>query len=52
MKEVLAGILRHVLTAAGGAGMVVADDEIQMVAAGLITLGGLVWSVIQKRRGK
>jgi len=51
--EMIAGLVRHVLTFGGGylvaKGLV---DEQTMTAgvAGVLSLGALVWSIIQKRK--
>ena len=53
--SVLNGIIRHVLTAAGGAlttkGYVDAG-ELELLVGAAITIIGVVWSAIAKRRGK
>ena len=52
---ILNGIVRHVLTAAGGAlvtkGML-AQNELEMAVGSIITLAGIVWSAIAKRKAK
>ena len=47
MATVLAGILRHALTIAGGAGLM-SGDEINQAAGALATLIGLAWSIAPK----
>jgi hypothetical protein len=52
MNDVIAGIIRHVLTAAGGAlvaGGYLTSDEWATIAGALAVLVGVVWSVIAKR---
>ena len=52
---VLHGIVRHILTAAGGAlvtkGMI-GEGELELVVGAIITLAGVVWSAIAKKKGK
>jgi len=52
---VLNGIVRHILTAAGGAlvakGMI-GEGELELVVGAIITLAGVAWSAIAKRKGK
>lgn len=50
-KQVL-GIVRHVLTFAGGyaAAQGYADDAtVQQVVAGVVALVGVIWSIVDKR---
>lgn len=51
-KEAILGVVRHILTAAGGylvaKGQVDAEVVAQAVGA-IVTLVGLAWSVIQKQ---
>ena len=52
---VLNGIIRHVLTAAGGALVTrgyVAETELELVVGAIITLAGVIWSAIAKSRAK
>lgn len=51
--ETISGVLRHILTFGGG--YVVAkgyadDATIQTVIAGVVALGGVVWSAISKKK--
>ncbi len=52
---VLNGIVRHILTAAGGAlvtkGMI-AQTELELAVGAVITLAGIIWSAVAKRKGK
>jgi hypothetical protein len=52
---VLNGIVRHILTAAGGAlvtkGMI-AQTELELAIGAVITLAGVIWSALAKRKGK
>ena len=52
---VLNGIVRHILTAAGGAlatkGMI-GEGDIELVVGAIITLAGVVWSALAKKKGK
>ena len=52
---ILNGIVRHVLTAAGGALVtkgLLAQTELEMAVGSIITLAGIVWSAIAKRKAK
>lgn len=52
-REAILGVIRHILTFAGGVmvtkGFATADEATAAVAA-LVTLIGVVWSVIDKTR--
>jgi len=52
---VLNGIVRHILTAVGGAlvtkGMI-AQTELELVVGAVIGIAGVVWSAIAKKRDK
>jgi hypothetical protein len=50
MNKVIASLLRHALTFGGGAGLTVSDNELELIAAGLATVIGTVWSVIKANR--
>lgn len=51
--EMTAGILRHVLTAAGGIlaskGFIGASD-VEIVSGAVIAIGGVIWSVVAKKK--
>lgn len=50
---VLNGILRHVLTAGGGALVtrgVVTSGELEMVVGAIITIAGVIWSAMAKKQ--
>ena len=50
---VLNGFLRHVLTAGGGALVtrgVVTSGELEMVVGAIITLAGVIWSAMAKKK--
>lgn len=47
MTAVIAGVVRHLLTAAGGAA-ILSGDEMNQAAGAIATLIGLAWSVIPK----
>jgi len=52
MNDIIAGFIRHALTAAGGAlvaGGYLTSDEWAIIAGALAILVGVVWSVIAKR---
>jgi len=46
----VAAVVRHVLTAAGGAGYMASDETVSQASSAVLFLVGLVWSIIQKRR--
>ena len=52
---VLNGIVRHILTAAGGAlvtkGMI-GETELELAVGAIITLTGVIWSAVAKARAK
>lgn len=52
-KEVILGFIRHALTFAGGFatsnGLVTADDLTAAVGA-VVTLAGIIWSAVQKKK--
>lgn len=53
MKELAIGaIVRALLQLASGAGIVLASDAATQIASGLVALGTLVWSLIQKKRSQ
>ena len=52
---ILNGIVRHILTAAGGGLIskgVLAQTELEMAIGAIITLVGVIWSAIAKKKGK
>lgn len=55
MQSVLAGLVRHALTAAGGSlvtqGLITSGD-IEIVAGAVIAIGGVIWSAFAKRKAK
>lgn len=54
-KEVILGLIRHVLTAGGGvlATKGVVDSETAGIIIGaLITIAGAIWSVMDKNKAK
>ena len=54
MQAIIAGIIRHVLTAAGGAGAlegVATDDPIVTTVSVVAIAVGTIWSAIQKKFG-
>jgi len=53
--SVLNGILRHVLTAAGGSLVTrgyVGEAQLELAVGALITIVGVIWSAIAKRKSK
>jgi hypothetical protein len=49
MSKILTALIRHGLTAAGGAGFAVSDDALSSIVSGLVTLAGIAWSIYEKR---
>lgn len=47
--NMLAGLLRHLLTASGGAGLAISDNDIIQILSALATIGGILWSLYNKR---
>jgi hypothetical protein len=50
---ILNGVVRHILTAAGGALVtkgVLGETELEMAVGALITIVGVVWSAIAKKK--
>lgn len=51
-KEAVLGVVRHILTFGGGylvASDIIPQGEVEAAVAALVTLIGLVWSIMQKR---
>ena len=54
-KDAILGLVRHLLTFGGGflaAEGFASADEVNTAIAALVTLIGLVWSIIDKRRAQ
>lgn len=51
IRRVLALLVRHALTAIGGATLAVSDNEVEAIVGALITLGGIAHSIYEKRQG-
>ncbi len=49
MEDVLKGVIRHLLTTLGGAGLVISEGTTETIAAGLIAMGGVAWSIYSKK---
>lgn len=51
-REEILGVIRHILTASGGA-LVTAGyattDEMQLASGGVVAIVGIIWSVWSKR---
>lgn len=55
MKEIVIGLIRHVATFGGGFGVsagVATSDEITTAVSAVVTLAGIVWSIVEKVRAK
>lgn len=51
--EMTAGILRHVLTAAGGilaSKGFIGSSDVEILTGAVIAIGGVIWSVVAKRK--
>ena len=52
-SDVILGVVRHVLTFGGGflasAGVIAASD-VEMAVGAIVTLVGIVWSALQKKK--
>jgi hypothetical protein len=49
MAVVIAKLLRHGLTIAGGAGMF-SNNQVEQIAGALSTIAGIAWSLYEARR--
>ena len=55
MKATILGIIRHVLTIAGGAlgsTGIATNGDIELIIGGLLAVVGIVWSVVEKKKAK
>lgn len=50
LQTILALAIRHILTTFGGATIAMADDTATAAAGALVTLGGVAWSIYEKRK--
>jgi hypothetical protein len=51
--DMTAGLLRHLLTAAGGilaSKGVIGASDVEIVSGAVVALAGVIWSVIAKRK--
>jgi hypothetical protein len=46
--SIIQGLLRHVLTAGGGAGFVASDEDLTRLVSALVTCIGIGWSIWEK----
>lgn len=54
-KESILGVARHILTFGGGfltTNGAISASELEIVIGALITIGGVVWSIFDKRTAK
>ncbi|RME68565.1 MAG: hypothetical protein D6781_10645 [Verrucomicrobia bacterium] len=52
LKSQILGLIRHILTTAGGglaAQGLASADEINTAAGAIVTLVGVIWSILEKR---
>lgn len=50
--QVILGLIRHILTTVGGAGItngLLSDSDLQAAVGAIITLVGIAWSIYEKR---
>lgn len=55
MKEAILGVIRHILTIAGGALAskgVVGSDDVELLIGSVVSIAGVIWSVWAKRTAK
>lgn len=53
--EMTAGLLRHLLTAAGGilaSKGVIGASDVEIISGALIAIGGVVWSLVAKKKSQ
>lgn len=50
MNKILGSLIRHALTALGGAGVVTSDSDIQTIVSGIMVIAGIVHSIYEKRK--
>ena len=51
--EMTAGILRHVLTAAGGilaSKGLIGSSDVEILTGAVLAIGGVIWSVVAKKK--
>ncbi len=51
--EMTAGLLRHLLTAAGGilaSKGVIGSSDVEILSGAVIAIGGVVWSLVAKKK--
>ena len=46
--QIILGIVRHLLTAAGAGGAVVSDNDLMTVISSLVAIGSTAWSIYEK----
>jgi hypothetical protein len=52
-KETVFGVIRHILTFAGGilaSRGIIDAGMVETISGAVITLGGVVWSIVEKRK--
>ena len=50
IKKVITSLVRHGLTAIGGAGVAMSDNEVETIVSALMLLAGLAHSIYEKRK--
>lgn len=51
-STVILGVVRHLLSTGGGAALLsgaVSDDDLQKIIGAVLSIGSVIWSVMQKR---
>lgn len=54
-KDAILGFVRHILTFAGGfavSGGLASNDEVTLAVSAVVTLAGVVWSVVAKKKAE
>ena len=49
-NQIAGSLARHTLTAGGAAGLVAAQDDLVRLASLVVTVIGLIWSIVEKLR--
>lgn len=55
MQAILAGVARHFLTTVGGALVakgVIGATMVEPLIGAVITIGGVIWSIVQKKKAE
>ena len=50
--QIILGIVRHLLTLGGGAGLAISDNELMTAISAMMTIGSFAWSIFEKVRAR